>query len=54
MTVGVVGVVVAPVFAAIGAIAALIAKCTIEVERAEEKAADKPVSTGADGESPPE
>jgi len=48
-----VGVVVAPVFAAIGAIAALIAKCTIEVERAEEKAAE-PKEHGADGESPSE
>jgi hypothetical protein len=33
LTVGVVGAVVAPVWAAIGAIAALVAKCSIEVER---------------------
>ena len=33
LTIGVVGVVLAPVFAAIGAIAALIGECTISVER---------------------
>lgn len=33
LTIGVVGVVVAPVLAAVGAIAALIAECTITVER---------------------
>ena len=35
LTLGVVGVVLAPVFAAIGAIAALIGECTIDVEREE-------------------
>lgn len=33
LTIGVVGTVVAPVLAAIGALAALIAECTITVER---------------------
>jgi len=33
MTVGVVGVVLAPVLAAVGAIAAVITECTVEVER---------------------
>lgn len=33
LTVGVVGAVIAPVLAAVGAIAALITDCTIEVER---------------------
>lgn len=33
LTIGVVGVVLAPVFAAIGALAALIGECTITVER---------------------
>ncbi len=33
LTIGVVGAALAPVLAAIGAIAALIAECTIEVER---------------------
>lgn len=35
LTIGVVGAVIAPVFAAIGAIAALIGECTISVEREE-------------------
>lgn len=33
LTVGVVGVILAPVLAAVGAIAALVAECTISVER---------------------
>ncbi|MBI4948187.1 DUF4342 domain-containing protein [Candidatus Berkelbacteria bacterium] len=33
LTVGVVGVVLLPVFAAVGAIAALVSECTITVER---------------------
>jgi hypothetical protein len=37
LTVGVVGVVLAPVLAAIGAIAALATDCTIEVERVGKK-----------------
>jgi hypothetical protein len=40
LTVGVVGAVFAPVLAAIGAITALIAECTLEVER--EERAPKP------------
>jgi uncharacterized protein DUF4342 len=36
LTVGVVGAVLAPVLAAIGALAALLAECTIEIERVEE------------------
>lgn len=35
LTVGVVGAVAAPVLAAVGALAALLTKCTIEVERVE-------------------
>jgi hypothetical protein len=35
LTVGVVGVVLLPVFAAVGALAALVAECSIEVERVE-------------------
>ena len=38
LTLGVVGAVFAPVFAAVGAIAALIGECTITVERDEEPA----------------
>jgi hypothetical protein len=37
LTVGVVGVVLLPVFAAVGALAALVAECTIEVQRVETK-----------------
>lgn len=36
LTVGVVGVLLAPMFAAIGAITALVTKCTIVVERRED------------------
>lgn len=37
VTIGVVGVVLAPVFAAVGALAALVTECTISVEREEEE-----------------
>jgi hypothetical protein len=37
LTVGVVGAVIAPVLAAIGAIAALVTDCKIEVERTDKK-----------------
>jgi hypothetical protein len=40
LTVGVVGVVLAPVVAAIGAVTALMTDCTIEVEREQEKRAE--------------
>jgi hypothetical protein len=36
MTVGAIGVVLAPLFAAVGALAALISNCTIEVEKKDE------------------
>lgn len=39
LTIGVVGAVLAPILAAIGALAALIGKCTISVEREPEEAA---------------
>jgi hypothetical protein len=35
VTIGVVGVVLAPIFAAVGALAALVTECTIAVEREE-------------------
>lgn len=38
LTIGVVGAVLAPVWAAIGAVAALVANCSIEVEREDEDA----------------
>lgn len=37
LTIGVVGVVIAPVLAAVGAIAALVGECTISVEKVEKK-----------------
>jgi hypothetical protein len=42
VTVGVVGALAAPSLAAIGALAALLTECTIEVERASEKPAPPP------------
>jgi hypothetical protein len=44
LTIGVVGAVLLPVWAALGAIAALVANCSIEVERASE--ADQPEGAG--------
>ena len=38
VTFGVVGLVIAPVFAAVGALAALVTECTITVEREEKEA----------------
>ena len=38
LTIGVVGAVLAPMWAAIGAVAALVADCSIEVEHSEEEA----------------
>lgn len=38
LTLGVVGVVLLPVFAAVGALAALVANCTLEIERVEKRA----------------
>ena len=43
LTVGVVGAVIAPVLAAVGALAAVLSRCTIEVERIEP---DKKPATG--------
>ncbi len=41
LTVGVVGAVLAPVLAAVGAVAALVTECTIEVERVADSPKDK-------------
>lgn len=38
LTIGVVGIVIAPVLAAVGAVAALVTECTILVERTDSKA----------------
>jgi len=45
LTVGVIGTVLAPVLAAIGAIAAFMNECTIEVERVVADSADKATKT---------
>jgi hypothetical protein len=51
LTAGLVGAVFAPMLAAVGALAALLTDCTIEVER-EEEAAAASASTGAGGTGP--
>jgi hypothetical protein len=45
LTVGVVGVVLAPVVAAIGAVTALLTECTIEVEREQPRSSPETAST---------
>ena len=50
LTLGVVGAVFAPMLAAIGAIAALVTECTIEVERTAEPPATKKTSTESTAE----
>ncbi|MBI5285484.1 MAG: DUF4342 domain-containing protein [Chloroflexi bacterium] len=52
LTFGVVGVVVAPVLAAIGALAALLAHCTIEVERAGDSEAAQQEEPAVTAQSP--
>jgi len=42
LTVGVVGILLAPVFAAVGALAAMIGECTITVERENKNVNDEP------------
>ena len=54
VTVGVVGVLVAPVAAALGAVAALVAKCTIEIERVGEPPRQEDRSTAESGVVEPE
>ena len=54
LTVGVVGTVIAPLAAAIGALTAVLAECTIEVEKvaSEEKPVTTMTATGTDDRSP--
>jgi hypothetical protein len=47
LTIGVVGAVFAPMLAAVGALAALLTECSIDVERVERPAAPAPASAGA-------
>ncbi|HXB57583.1 MAG TPA: DUF4342 domain-containing protein [Vicinamibacteria bacterium] len=44
LTVGVVGALAAPALAAIGALAAVLTECTIQIERTEGKAPEKPAA----------
>src|SRR6266542_556545 len=55
LTIGVIGVVLAPVFAAVGALAALLSDCTIEVEREDDApvGAAYPLTNGHKDEAPP-
>jgi Domain of unknown function (DUF4342) len=55
LTVGVIGVVLMPVLAAVGALAALLAECTIEVQRVEDTpiTPTEPVGNGKRAEAPP-
>lgn len=55
LTAGVVGAVLAPALAAIGALAAMLSECTIEVERSGEPAAASADESAREGvpESPP-
>jgi hypothetical protein len=52
LTVGVVGTVAAPILAAVGALAALLTNCTIEVQRAVVTNAAEPPAEKADEEAP--
>ena len=55
LTIGVIGVVLAPVLAAVGALAALLTDCTIEVERFDDAPVGLayPVANGHTEEVPP-
>lgn len=52
VTAAVVGIVIAPVLAAIGAIAAIVTNCTIEVERTDRKSGDNGDSAPASEPTP--
>jgi hypothetical protein len=52
LTAGVVGTVIAPILAAVGALAALLKECTIDVERVEKPAAEEAKSADIPPESP--
>ena len=47
LTAGVVGAVIAPVLAAIGALVALLKECTIEIERVRSDSRQEPVEAGS-------
>jgi hypothetical protein len=51
LTIGVIGAALLPVFAAIGALAALATRCTIVVERAEPQSSGEPPSSSMPGDA---
>jgi len=51
LTIGVVGAVFAPMLAAVGALAALLTECSIDVERVERPAPSAPADAGVGKES---
>jgi len=51
LTIGAIGALIAPVLAAVGAIAALVTKCTIVVEKRDEGPAASAAAEGADIEA---
>ena len=52
LTIGLVGAVFAPMLAAVGALAALLTECSIDVERVERPAPPNRADTGNEGEPP--
>ena len=52
LTIGVVGAVFAPMLAAVGALAALITECSIDIERVERPAAPVPPGPGQPSDPP--
>ena len=54
LTVGVVGTVLAPLAAALGALTAVLADCSIEVEKIAPPAAAPPEAAATEGSAPPE
>lgn len=50
LTIGVVGAVFAPMLAAVGALAALITECSIDIERVERPAPPERANAGNEGE----
>lgn len=52
LTVGVVGTAIAPALAAVGALAALLTDCTIEIERDGEPMGDGPAIAATSGDQP--
>ncbi len=52
VTIGVVGIVLAPIFAAVGALAAILTECKITVERTDSSSDESPSSTADNASNP--